>query len=213
MHWPVAGNTGAAVQPPLAATWAAMEALVGAGLCRAIGVANFSARKLDALLDDPSRTRPVSVLQAEAHPYWRNDALVAHCAARGVHFTAYSALGSRGSAGTPGGHAAGGAELMDSPLVHEVARAGAKKSVPQVLLRWALQARPACSVLFKSEQRAHIEEDAALRGWRLCNADAGALSAAPLQRRFCPGDIFLSPQGPYKTMRDLWDEEEPAGGA
>jgi hypothetical protein len=28
MHWPVTGNTGPEVLPPLAGTWAAMEALV-----------------------------------------------------------------------------------------------------------------------------------------------------------------------------------------
>ncbi len=65
---------------------------MGAGLARALGVSNFSCRKLRALLDDPRRSRPVSVLQAEAHPFWPNAQLVAACAAAGVHFTAYSAL-------------------------------------------------------------------------------------------------------------------------
>jgi alcohol dehydrogenase (NADP+) len=64
MHWPVAGNEGASVQPPLADTWRDMEALVAAGLVRALGVSNFSVRKLEALLAAP-RQRPVSVVQAE----------------------------------------------------------------------------------------------------------------------------------------------------
>ncbi len=162
---------------------------------------------------------------------------MAACARHGVHFTAYSALartiiihacahasfaptsavafltqhrlrlqGSRGAAGVPGGHAAGGPELLDSPLVDEVARA-AKRSRAQVLLQWALQTRPGCSALFKSQQRAHITDNAALLGWRLCDPNAEALSFAPLQRRFCAGEIFLSPRGPYKTLRDIWDDD------
>ena len=36
--------------------------------------------------------------QVEAHPYHRNDALLAWCRERGVHLTAYSPLGSPDSA-------------------------------------------------------------------------------------------------------------------
>ncbi len=106
----------------------------------------------------------------------------------------------------PGGHAAGGPELLDSALVCEVSRA-ARKSPAQVLLRWALQARPGSSALFKSVQRGHIAEDAAMVGWRLCDANAEALAHAPVRRRFCAGDIFLSRAGPYRTLRDLWDDD------
>jgi 2,5-diketo-D-gluconate reductase A len=50
MHWPHAGNSGPDVQPPLAATWAAMEQLQRSGLVRAIGVSNFSPAKLQRLM-------------------------------------------------------------------------------------------------------------------------------------------------------------------
>ena len=33
MHWPVAGNVGPEVNPPIFETWAAMEGLVDAGAC------------------------------------------------------------------------------------------------------------------------------------------------------------------------------------
>jgi hypothetical protein len=59
-----------------------------------------------------SRTRPPRThapthphgarAQVEAHPYWRNDALLAFCSAAGVHVTAYSPLGSPDSAGIMG---------------------------------------------------------------------------------------------------------------
>ena len=34
IHWPVTGNRGPTLEPPLSATWAAMEALMDAGLVR-----------------------------------------------------------------------------------------------------------------------------------------------------------------------------------
>jgi diketogulonate reductase-like aldo/keto reductase len=90
MHWPIAGNKGPTVEPPLAQTWRDMERLVDLGLVRAIGVSNFSVAKLHGLL--PHATKPISVLQVESHPYWRNDELADFCAANDIHFSAYSAL-------------------------------------------------------------------------------------------------------------------------
>ena len=52
------------VQPPLRETWAALEALVDEGLVRSVGVSNFSAAKLTALLAH-ARIRP-AVCQATA---------------------------------------------------------------------------------------------------------------------------------------------------
>ena len=51
IHWPAAtGNVGPHLDPPLEATWAALEALVEAGLVRSIGVSNLSLPKLKMLL-------------------------------------------------------------------------------------------------------------------------------------------------------------------
>ena len=90
MHWPVAGNKGPIVDPPLEQTWRDMERMVDLGLVRAIGVSNFSVKKLRDLM--PHATKPISVLQVESHPYWRNDEVADFCAANGIHFSAYSAL-------------------------------------------------------------------------------------------------------------------------
>ena len=57
IHWPASRTRGPTVQPPLRETWAAMEALVEEGLVRSIGVSNFSAAKLTALLAH-ARIRP-----------------------------------------------------------------------------------------------------------------------------------------------------------
>ncbi len=77
---------------PLSSTWEGMEAALEAGLTRHIGVSNFSSRKLQELLRH-CRIRP-EVNQVERHPLLQQAALVAACAAEGIHITAYSPLGS-----------------------------------------------------------------------------------------------------------------------
>lgn len=97
IHWPVAGaNRGPTVHPPLAETWRALEDCARAGLVRSLGVSNFGPRKLEALLRGAA-IRPV-ICQVESHPYFRNDALIAFCRARGIAVTAYAPLGSPDSA-------------------------------------------------------------------------------------------------------------------
>lgn len=107
---------------PIAEQWAAMEALVDAGLVRDIGVSNFSAVKLAALMDGDAldggrgegeggvnsdaaaaadgtmvmgecRIKP-SVNQVECGAHFRQEALLEACAARGVVMQAYGPLGS-----------------------------------------------------------------------------------------------------------------------
>ena len=68
MHWPVTGNKGSAVvMPSILNTWKAMEDLVRRGFVKAIGVSNFSEKKIRDLLGHA--TVPMSVCQVECHPY------------------------------------------------------------------------------------------------------------------------------------------------
>lgn len=62
---PVTGVPGAALDPPLASTWAAMEGLVEEGLVRSIGVSNVSVTKLQALLQS-AKIKP-AVNQVGSH--------------------------------------------------------------------------------------------------------------------------------------------------
>lgn len=50
IHWPVTGIPGPALTPSLRDTWDAMEGLVREGLVRAIGMSNFSARKMEEVM-------------------------------------------------------------------------------------------------------------------------------------------------------------------
>lgn len=72
-------------QTDLPGTWKAMEALYDSGKARAIGVSNFSSKKLGDLLE-VSRVPP-AVNQVECHPQWQQSKLHAFCKSKGVHLT------------------------------------------------------------------------------------------------------------------------------
>ena len=208
MHWPVAsgnekGTKSGGVEPPLLDTWQAMERLVDLGLVKHIGVSNFSVPKLRALV---KRARhPVSVCQAECHPYWRNAALIEYCAENDIHFTAYSPLGSPDSAAMFAKARREVPAVMKDPAVIAVAdKTG--KNVGQVLLRWALQTRPTCSVLPKSSNPERLRGNLDVFDWALEEEDVRAIDAVTPRHRMVDGSFWLSADGPYKTLHDLWDE-------
>ena len=97
IHWPVRmkkGSTGFTpenlVAPDLPGTWRAMEALFDSGKARAIGVSNFSSKKLADLLE-VARVPP-AVNQVECHPSWQQDKLHEFCKSKGVHLSVSSKI-------------------------------------------------------------------------------------------------------------------------
>lgn len=72
-------------KPDLPSTWKAMEALYHYGKARAIGVSNFSSKKLQDLLN-VAQVVP-SVNQVECHPVWQQKSLHELCKSKGVHLS------------------------------------------------------------------------------------------------------------------------------
>lgn len=178
-----------------------MEGLVRDGLVRSIGVSNFSTAKL-AAIEAHAQIPPV-VCQVEVHPYHRNDALIAWCADRGIHVTAFSPLGSPDSESifprkVP-------AVLLQDPVLQAVA-ARSKRNVGQVLIRWALQ--HGTSVIPKSTNPARIRGNLDVLDWQLSPGEFWALSSLAFQQRMVNGALFVNPKGPYRGLQDLWDEPE-----
>lgn len=204
IHWPVTGNVGPTLQPPIEETWKAMETLVDEGLVRSIGVSNFSIPKLQALLKY-ARIKPV-VNQVEAHPYLRNEALLNYCKGEGIHLTAYSPLGSPDSA-----EEMKRPEDTPSPLkdatVKRIAEAHST-DIGQVLVRWAIQR--GTSVLPKSSKPQRISSNLDAVSWSLTDDEMAELSNVPTQIRMVNGRMWLNSDGPYRTLKDLWDDETGA---
>ena len=100
VHWP--GPPGNSTDPlcqgdpptfrgSRQSTWRAMEELYYTGKARAIGVSNFEKFHLEEILDLGGLIPAVN--QAEFHPYWHEDDLVAFCKANNIVYNGYSPLG------------------------------------------------------------------------------------------------------------------------
>lgn len=132
-------------------TWHAMEECVDAGLVKYIGVSNFPVALLHELLSQ-SRIRP-AVNQCESHPYLPQHRLVEYCQQRGVHFQAYSPLGTAGYAGTLDTVEQ---NILDDPTIGAIAKSH-NVSPSQVCLAWALQRNT--SVVVKSTNPEHQKDN------------------------------------------------------
>lgn len=203
VHWPVRLKKGAPSISPdyvipsdLASTWRAMESLYDSGKARAIGVSNFSTRKLKDLLD--IARVPPAVNQVECHPIWQQRKLRELCEANGVHLTAYSPLGSPGTAWIedPG-------NVLKHPVVTTVAET-LGKSPAQVALRWGLQ--KGHSVLPKSTSERRIRENFDVFDWSIPD-ELFAKFDEIKQQRLLKAEFFIGKDGLYKSVEELWDGE------
>ena len=213
IHWPVAqrrdidfpdrGDQLVSLDEiPLSTTWAAMEDTVDLGLCRHIGVSNFSTVKIAGVLEG-CRIRP-EVDQVERHPYLQQRELVDYCRENGLLVTAYSPLGSRDrperlvEEGEP--------VLLEDPVVSEVARAvGATPA--QVLIAWAIARGTA--VIPKTVRPERLAENLAGAELELGEETLARIDGLERHRRYISGAFWAKPGSPY-TVEELWDE--PARG-
>jgi alcohol dehydrogenase (NADP+) len=91
VHGPVRAKKGTRLsvenilKPDIHATWKAMEKLYNSGKARAIGVSNFSCKKLEDLL--AVARVPPAVNQVECHPVWQQDKLRKLCESEGIHLS------------------------------------------------------------------------------------------------------------------------------
>ncbi|XP_062167838.1 NADPH-dependent aldo-keto reductase, chloroplastic-like [Alnus glutinosa] len=201
VHWPLRTKAGSrGVSPEIMAplclpeTWNAMEGLHASGQARAIGVSNFSTKKLQELLKYAKV--PPAVNQVECHPVWQQPALHSLCKSTGVHLSAYSPLGS------PGSWIKG--EVLKEPILIEIAEK-LNKSPAQVALRWGIQSGH--SVLPKSVNESRIKENLMLFDWFIPPELFSKLSGI-LQQRLLRGDMAIHETlSPYKSLQELWDGE------
>jgi len=149
VHWPQGGPTRA---------WAGMERTVRHGLAKAIGVSNFAAADLDAVL--AVATVAPAVNQVQFSPFQFRRGLLAACQQRGIVLEAYSPL-------THGRNLA-------HPTVTQIA-SRLHRTPAQVLLRWAIQR--GIPVIPKSVRRERITENAGVFDFALGDDDLRALDA------------------------------------
>jgi len=149
VHWPQGGPVRA---------WPGMERARDRGLARSIGVSNFSAGDLAAVMS--AAAIPPVVNQVQFSPVYYRRALLDACQQRGVLVEAYSSLGT-------------GRHLEDSTVRRVAQRVG--RTPAQVLLRWCLQ-RDAL-VIPKSIRQDRIRENAQIFDFALSPQDMAELDA------------------------------------
>eukprot|EP00056_Hartaetosiga_gracilis_P001399 m.44727 g.44727 ORF g.44727 m.44727 type:complete len:327 (-) comp10622_c0_seq1:1175-2155(-) len=189
IHWPISLKRDAGVFPknedgslqydsvPIEDTWKAMEELVAAGLCHAIGISNFNSKQIERI--EKVATVPIAVNQVECHPYLTQTKLIDFCTEKGIVVTGYSPLGSPDRPWAKDGEPL----LLEDPELLKVAEKY-KKSVAQVCIKF--QAQRGVVVIPKSVTPSRItanfdifdfeldDEDMKVvgnfnRNWRACN--------------------------------------------
>ncbi|VAH66379.1 unnamed protein product [Triticum turgidum subsp. durum] len=194
IHWPFQVKKGTEispenfVHPDIPKTWQAMEQLYDSGKARAIGVSNFSSKKLGDLL--AIARVPPAVDQVECHLGWQQAKLRAFRHSNGVHLSAYAPLGRM-------------KDVASNPVVTSVAES-LGKTPAQIALRWGLQQGQ--SVLPKSANESRLKENIALFDWSIPEELCAKLSEIK-QVKQIRGDSFVHPQSIYKTYEELFDGE------
>eukprot|EP00250_Pteridium_aquilinum_P012609 c20830_g1_i1 orf=149-1099(+) len=203
IHWPIRFKEGTGLQPnaddlmplDIRGTWTALEACVKQGLTKAIGVSNFSSKKITELLEFAEI--PPAVNQVEMHPRWQQKSLRETCKKVNVHVSAWSPLGAPLMMwGSP--------EILNDPVIKDIAiKRG--RTPAQVILRWELD--NGVSVIPKSFNKKRMIENLEVFGWHLTDEDHQNISKIE-QKKNVDGSFLCSPVfGPYKSIQDVWDGE------
>jgi len=121
-------------------TWQAMERILAAGKCRAIGISNYTIRHLQEILS-ASNVKP-AVNQVEFTPFCNQRELLAFCRGQNIQMEAYSPL-------------ARGNRFSNSTLMRIAEKYG--RSTAQILIRWALQHQMV--VIPKASNIKHLREN------------------------------------------------------
>ncbi len=153
IHWPRAKSPDDRI-----ASWRALEKLRAEGLCRAIGVSNYTVRHLEELRAHSDVVPAVD--QVELHPFVFDPELLAYADGRGIRLEAWSPL-------TRGRH-------LDHPTIQGIARAH-DRTPAQVLVRWGLE--HGVVEIPKSVHRERIRENAAVFDFALSADEVRALDA------------------------------------
>jgi len=149
IHWPQGGPTWA---------WEGMQRARERGYARSIGISNFGASDLDAVLGVADV--PPVVNQVQFSPFEFRRGLLEACARHDVAVEAYSPLGT-------------GRHLQNRQVAAIAERLG--RTPAQVLIRWSLQR--GVIVLPKSTHRERIEQNAQVFDFELSAEDMAALDA------------------------------------
>ena len=209
IHWPVVLKKGVTLpetgedfrsldEVPLIETWKGMEKCLNQGLCKHLGVSNFSQKKLTNIINNAT-VKP-EVNQVESHPYLQQQKLLEYCHRENVLFTAYSPLGS----GDRPAFLKKQEEpnLIENLVIKQIAERY-RCSPGQILLSWALNR--GSLVIPKSTNFLHLKQNFEATEIELNAEDMQAIAELEIHYRFVDGSFWEMPGSSY-TIASLWDE-------
>lgn len=153
IHWPRADSPKDRLD-----SWRGLEKLQREGLCRAIGVSNYTVRHLEEMRAHSDVVPAVN--QVEFHPFVYDPELAGYCERRRIVLEQWAPL-TRG-------------RRFDDPSVRAIAEAHGRTPA-QILLRWGIQ--HGFVVLPKSVHRERIEENARIFDFSLAPEEMRRLDA------------------------------------
>ncbi len=199
VHRPESGTDFISLEEmPLSDTWKAMEDCVEAGLCRNIGVCNFSIRKLKTIMAD-CRIKP-SANQVECHPFLPQNELLDFCQSEGIQLVAYSPLGSGDRPDRM--RSERDPNLFEVPEILEIAATNGL-TAGQVILAWAVNRGTVA--IPKSAHPLRQAENLAAGFTELTADEMNAINQITMSYRYVHGRFWEMEGGPY-TVANLWDE-------
>ncbi|KAK1381179.1 non-functional NADPH-dependent codeinone reductase 2-like [Heracleum sosnowskyi] len=202
IHFPVSLKPGTpfpfnpedVVSMDIKSVWTAMEECQILGLTKTIGVSNFSCKKLSDIL--AFAKIPPAVNQVEMNPSWQQGKLMEYCHANGIMIAAYSPLGGPGAFwGSKG--------VLESKVLMEIAESKGK-SVAQVALRWVYE--QGVVIVMKSFNKERLKQNLEIFDWELTNEESKKIADIP-QSKAGLALWFISENGPFKSLEELWDGE------
>ncbi|GLJ35303.1 hypothetical protein SUGI_0710200 [Cryptomeria japonica] len=205
IHWPLAlkkTTTFPILRPDdvvaidIQGVWRAMESCVELGLAKAIGVSNFSCKKISDIL--AFAKIPPAVNQVEMHPVWQQKKLREYCESMNIHVSAWSPLGGPGNSW-------GSNYALENPMIKEISTKHDKSSA-QVALRWGIE--NGVSVITKSFNPIRISHNFEVFDWKLDEEDHKKISSIKQRPPGLIRNFFVDPiNGPFKTAQELWDDD------
>ncbi|KAJ4972894.1 hypothetical protein NE237_006068 [Protea cynaroides] len=202
VHWPARLKEGSDIKFSkenvlpfdMRGTWEAMEECCRLGLAKSIGVSNFSNKKVSEILS--YATIPPAVNQVELSVAWQQKKVRKFCNEKGIHVSAWSPLAGYGAMW-------GSNSVMENPILKDIAMTKGK-SIAQVSLRWVYE--QGVSLIVKSFNKQRLKENLQIFDWELTQKELDKISQLP-QTKAVSGDFLVSPNGPYKSVEDIWDDD------
>ncbi|KAJ4817952.1 NAD(P)-linked oxidoreductase superfamily protein [Rhynchospora pubera] len=176
----------------LKGVWEAMEDCQNQGLTKAIGVSNFTTKKLEQLL--ALAKIPPAVNQVKMNPTWQQQKLKEYCARKGIGITAYSPLGGQSNL-SPN-------PVFTSEVLKKIADAKGK-TVAQISLRWLLE--QGVIIVVKSFNKERLQQNLDIFEWELTDEERQKISTIP-QKKAGTVEFLLSKEGSLNSV-DISDIE------